>query len=77
MRLGERTALVADGEEFDAAAAYRIGLVQEIAEDPLAVQASLTSSCTGRSQDWMPMIAASEDLQEGIRSPQGTVTGRK
>ncbi len=74
------------GDEFDAAEAYRIGLVQEIAADPLAralelaesiakqaplaVQASLASSRTGRIEEWMPAIAASEDLQEGIRSFQ-------
>jgi enoyl-CoA hydratase/carnithine racemase len=72
------------GDEFDAAEAYRIGLVQEIAADPLAraleiadriadqaplgVQASLASSRTGRVDDWRKQIAASDDLQEGICS---------
>jgi enoyl-CoA hydratase len=74
------------GDEFDAVEAHRIGLVQEIADDPLAsalaiadriaeqaplaVQASLASSRTGHINDWMPAVAASEDLQEGIRSFQ-------
>ena len=74
------------GDEFDAAEAYRIGLLQEIAEDPLAralevatriaeqaplaVQASLASSRTGRIDDWRQRIAESEDLKEGIRSFQ-------
>ena len=72
------------GDEFDAAEALRIGLVQEIAEDPLAraleiaeriaeqaplaVQASLASSRTGRVRDWLPVVAHSEDFQEGIQS---------
>lgn len=74
------------GDEFDASEAYRIGLVQEIAADPIArglelaariaeqaplgVQASLASSRTGRIDDWRQQIAESDDLQEGIRSFQ-------
>ena len=84
------------GDEFDAAEALRIGLVQEVRQDPLsraleiaeriaeqaplAVEASLASSRTGRVFDWLPAIAASEDFQEGIRSFQerreGKFTGR-
>jgi enoyl-CoA hydratase/carnithine racemase len=74
------------GDAFDATEAYRIGLVQEIAADPLqralaiaetiaeqaplAVQASLASSRAGTVAEWLLEIAASEDLREGIRSFQ-------